>query len=221
MKKSFVYAFAGLFYASVAVAQNSVSVLGSYQTSDGDPGMGILGRYQYDVKPDDSSLRVLIQAGRLTGFGEESAYVSDNGMYQERDALELDVTAIETAVLWDFLNRSGWAGYAGVGAGYYIPDISRSYGVTESYDLVDVETGTEIEADNAIGFFALVGVEKKLGEHWALFGEVRYTAVKIDYTITESWEASTDYFSIGYEYESEGEYDLTGINGAVGIAYRW
>jgi len=64
--------------------------------------------------------------------------------------------------------------YAGIGPGYFFTDSKVNFRPS----LQDSVSG----ASNEIGFDARVGLAWQFHKHWAIFGEYRYTDVKIDFT---------------------------------------
>jgi opacity protein-like surface antigen len=96
--------------------------------------------------------------------------------------------------------------YAGVGPGYFFTDSRVNFRPT----LQDSASGSSGE----IGFDLRAGLAWQFRKHWAIFGEYRYTDVKIDFTQEDS-------FAIISGSEESIKTHLKTNHFLVGISYRF
>ena len=81
----------------------------------------------------------------------------------------LDVIPLEAGLIFSLAPGKDINPYIGGGAGYYIMDGEVKLGGMKS----------DLDVDNEVGYYAVGGIEVKLGKSVALFVEAKYTWLKI------------------------------------------
>lgn len=83
---------------------------------------------------------------------------------------ELTVIPAEVALMFKIPLEGQFSAYLGGGLGYYFGE-AKLKGGGESFT---------IDIDDEVGFFALGGIEIKLGDSFSLFGEAKYTWLEFE-----------------------------------------
>jgi hypothetical protein len=206
---------------SAALAQHGVAVLGTYHDAkDGDAGYGGILRYVYDADPAGNSLRLLAQAGYLTGFGEENRVDIPGESLTVIGTAKGTVIPIEVGAVYDIgIGRDGVL-YAGGGLGYYITDADMDIAASGTVDGVPVTIGlpipVSVDMDDELGFFGLVGLEVPAGGATRLFAELHYTFLDVNTEVTV-YNPQNRAESITVSPDT----DLSGLGGAIGVRWQW
>jgi len=158
-------------------------------------GMSSLGLYGSYVDSDD--LEEGYGAGAKLKLGLlEILSLEARGAWVQFDLddadFEIDMIPVEGALLLNIPLADNIIPYAGAGAGYYFFDAD------------------EVDLDDAVGFFALAGLELWLSEDMGLFGEVRWLWLEADV------DASRDEF----EDLDDDEVNADGLGVNVGLLIK-
>ena len=132
---------------------------------DGTFGFGVIGQYRF--------LPLLALEMRVSGYmagQSDDLYVEGEGWYDNDTAVV--VAPLEAGLIGFLPLTKQFSLYAGPGVGYYLFDGQT----TLSQGPIDIDY--DIDIDDDVGFYALVGTRAQLSRNVALFLEGKYTWIE-------------------------------------------
>lgn len=184
--------------ATGAMAAGGFGLFGSYWDADGDTGMGGGIKVKGELAPN---LAIEIRASYLPEWDFDDDATDD--AFEDFSVIPVEADLTLNFPLADALNV-----YAGGGIGYY---------VTPEFELKGAPIGAsaepDVDLDDEFGYFAVAGIEIKLNDQVALFGEAQYRWLEIE-------EAEIDGSDVDLD-DLGGSVEADGIGFNAGLLLMW
>lgn len=199
-------------YADTPLESDSVAILMPYISLDRplNDGAGLMARYTHtfmsaNISPGLEATQHAAVLGAAIGY--MSLARDADGTVMEGE-LNLWYPSVSLSESW-ILGGGKWILRAGGGMNWYFPDAKGNFSVS-----APIGISNEFDVDAGPGFYAGVGMERSLGANWEFVFDLGYLAASL--------QAEHRFVISGVSGVPESaDFDLSGPQAAIGIAYRF